>query len=140
MKENKDLSTGEKNKNNKTRKFIKNTLIVILSVILVIAITGICLRLIPINRNFSSIYEREPFSEVFVIQPGDLPEIMIFGSDSHPYHYQAVCGHRIVYIYSDTKFSEGDTVEIKSRLIGIVIHSTDNSGIWMRYPVFVYEC
>ncbi len=128
------------NKNNTVRKYIIISLIVVLSVVFFVFVSCVCLRLIPIKRSFSSVYERDPFSEILVVESENLPEIMILGSESHPYHYEAVCGHSACYLYSDTKLSEGVDVIKKSRLIGIVMHSTDNFGIWMRYPVFVFEC
>ena len=128
------------NKNNSVNKFIIISLIVIGSVSLLIPIICICLRLIPIKRDYSSVYERDPFSEIFIIESEDLPEIMIMGSESHPFHYEAYCGHNACYLYSDTKLSEGVNITKESRLIGIVMHYTDNLGIWMKYPVFVYEC
>ena len=120
-------------------KVVKKILIIVFALILVFCIAAVCLRLIPINRTFSSVYEGDPYSEVFIIPSSDLPETMILGSDTKPYHYQAYSGWSACYIYSGTKLVEDQKISRPSRLIGIAIYSTDNSGIWMKYPVFVYE-
>ncbi len=120
-------------------KVVKKILIIVFALILVFCIAVVCLRLIPINRTFSSVYESEHFSEVFIIPSSGLPDILAFGADSKPYHYQAYSGGSACYIYSGTKLVEDQKISKPSRLIGIAIYSTDNSGIWMKYPVFVYE-
>ena len=123
----------------KTKKSIAKWIVLFSVCVILIPIIGISAYfMFPHTIEISSIYE-----------VGKIPEWKYIGStdssaEIHTYHYTAWTSFgRTLYIDSDLDIDymcdTGESAAINLRPVGIRLYSTDMMGVWVKYPVIVYE-
>ncbi len=112
-------------------RLLLNLIIALVSAAAIIALLIVCGMVMPHDKHFDqvNVYNDYKFEE------GEK------GSE-YEYHYIAHAFQGVCYIDSEYDIAEeviGGDCDLMIRIIGIRWYKTDNSGIFMKYPVLAYE-
>ena len=69
-------------------------------------------------------------------------DIIMFDDSFYLYQYSGRSSHHYCYVDSSVMLpdvSDNESVTLYTHPIGIRMYKTDNSGIWVQFPVIVYE-
>lgn len=131
------------------RKYNKSAgkvILIMLLILLLCFIGSAVISLIPHNTKLKSLY-------VLDSKPAEFKYLSLkaYEDDDHAYHYYAYRGTGKIYIDSDTDLAsildDNDSVSsdslgpqsLKLKLTGIRYFTEDMMGVFVKYPVLVYE-
>ena len=113
------------------KKILIELLLGLISAIAIVVLLYFCGKIMPHNKNFT--YVSEYLGYTYDDRIGD---------KDFKYHYVATAFQGRCYIDSDEDLSEkivNEECDLTIKILGLRWYKTDNSGIFMKYPVIVYE-
>ncbi|MBO4847429.1 MAG: hypothetical protein J5525_14170 [Lachnospiraceae bacterium] len=114
-------------------KRFKRIILILLGLIMILCLITAVMLFVPRVRTFNYFHLRSnTYNE----------DIMMFDDHVYPYQYSGRASKHFCYVDSDSKLpdlTDDETIDLYTRPIGIRLYRTDNSGIWMSFPVIVFK-
>ena len=115
------------------KMIIKKTLLIIVILFFILCVITAVMLFVPRVRTFTYFHPHNNAS---------YNDIKMFDDKDYSYHYNARTSRHFCYVDTDDKLpdlSDNESIDLYTRPIGIRLYRTDNSGIWMSFPVIVYK-
>ena len=126
--------------NNKTagikenmKKVLKNVFLAILILFLLLCVITVIMLFVPRKRTFTYFYVHNNASS---------NDIKMFDDTPYAYQYSARSSGHYCYVDADEELpdlNDSESIDLNTHPIGIRLYRTDNSGIWMSFPVIVFK-